>query len=144
MPGISGIDLLKTIKRKQKKYATPPPKPMVIVEHNFIAKADKVIEDNLQNPQFEIEDLLQKLKVSKTTLGRKLKAETQLNTSAFVRDVRLRNAIKLICNKQFSTQEIAAYVGYNSTSYFIRTFKTKYGVTPKEYQEQAKENNDKD
>lgn len=105
---------------------------------SFLEKVQKIIEDNLQNPEFEIQDLSKQLKMSKTTLSRKLKAETQLSPSAFIRDVRLESAVDLIRTKKFNILEIAAYVGFNSTSYFIRTFKTKYGVTPNEYREQMK------
>lgn len=105
----------------------------VVTEENFIKKAEMIIEKNLQNSKFEITDLLNELNISKTTLTRKLKAEVQMNPSGFIRDVRLKNAKELLNNPQFNIDEIASFVGFNYTSYFIKTFKDSFGITPSEY-----------
>lgn len=112
-------------------------------EDSFISKAEKIVVNNFHNTQFEISNLITLLGISKTTLARKIKAETALNPSTFIRNVRLKHAIKLMRNHSFNIDEIATHVGFNSTSYFIKTFKIKYGVTPKEYQNEVhkKENN---
>ena len=110
---------------------------------NFISNVEKIVVDNFHNTQFEISTLITKLGISKTTLARKLKLETELNPSTFIRNVRLKQAIKLMRNHLFNIDEIATFVGFNSTSYFIKTFKIKYGITPKEYQNELhkKDNN---
>ena len=108
-------------------------------EQNFIKKAEKIVERNLQNPEFEITDLLEELNISRTTLTRKINVETQQNPSGFIRDIRLKNAVKLLGNNKFNIDEIADFVGFNSTSYFLRSFKKMYGVTPKEYRKEMKQ-----
>ncbi|WP_066630711.1 hybrid sensor histidine kinase/response regulator transcription factor [Labilibacter marinus] len=122
--------------KKSQKENSKDKSESVVEEHNFITKVEKIIERNFHNTQFGIPDLLKILGISKSTLDRKIKAETQQNPSAFIRDVRLKNAIKLMSANKFNIDEIATYVGFNSTSYFIRTFKIKYGVTPKEYRKE--------
>ena len=124
-------------KRTLNKVDTNTTKPLYDKE-NFLTKVEKVVERNLQNSNFEITDLLKELNISRTTLTRKLKAETQLNPSSFIRDIRLKNAVKLLGNKQFNIDEIAHYVGFNSSSYFLRSFKKVYGVSPKEYRKNIK------
>ena len=114
-------------------------KEVLIDQDNFIKRVEKIIESNFHNDQFSITDILNTLGISKSTLDRRIKAETQLNPSAFIRDVRIKNAVKLMRTNKFNIDEIATYVGFNSTSYFIRTFKSKYGVTPKEYRKENKE-----
>lgn len=104
----------------------------------FIDKAEQVIVENLQNPDFKIADLLNQLNVSKTTLTRKLNAEVGLNASGFIREVRLKNAQKLLLGKNFNIDEIATFVGFNYTSYFVKSFKEKYGLTPSEFRKKAK------
>ncbi len=104
-----------------------------------IKKAEKIVEHNLRNPSFQITDLLKELHMSKSTLNRKLKTETGQNTSGFIRDVRLKNACKLLAKQDFNIDEIATFVGFNYTSYFIKSFKDKYGITPTEYR-RSKEN----
>lgn len=105
----------------------------VVDSETFIQNIEKIIETNLHNTQFGINSLLDELNISKSTLDRKIKAETHQNPSSFIRDIRLKNAIKLMNTNKFNIDEIATYVGFNSSSYFIRTFKNKYGITPREY-----------
>ncbi len=102
-------------------------------DESFVQRVESIIEENLHNTQFGINDLLVILNISKSTLDRKIKAETLQNPSGFIRDIRLKNAIKLMNTNKFNIDEIATYVGFNSSSYFIRTFKGKYGITPREY-----------
>ncbi len=100
---------------------------------SFIKKAEEIVETNLRNPAFEISEFAAQLSISKSSLQRKIKASTNLNPSEFIRDFRLRKAVELIKQGDLNIDEIAILVGFNSTSYFIRTFKTKYGKTPKAY-----------
>ena len=100
---------------------------------SFIQKAEGIVETNLRNPSFEISEFAAQLSISKSSLQRKIKASTNLNPSEFIRDFRLKKAIELIKQGDLNIDEIAILVGFNSTSYFIRTFKTKYGKTPKAY-----------
>lgn len=102
-------------------------------EPRFTEKAKVIVEQNLQNPNFHISNLLKELNISKSTLTRILKAETQKNASGFIRDIRLKKARTLLANNHFNIDEIASFVGFNYTSYFIKSFKNKYGLTPSEY-----------
>ncbi len=97
---------------------------------SFIKKAEEIVETNLRNPAFEISEFASQLSISKSSLQRKIKASTNLNPSEFIRDFRLRKAVELIKQGNLNIDEIALLVGFNSTSYFIRTFKNKYGKTP--------------
>ncbi len=105
----------------------------------FIESIEQIIEKNLQNQKFSLNDILSELNISKSTLDRKLKQQANQNPSGLIRDVRLKNAIKLMRTNKFNIDEIATYVGFNSSSYFIRSFKAKYGQTPREYRENHKD-----
>ena len=109
------------------------------VSESFIETVESIIEKNFQNPNFCIDHILDELSISKSTLDRKLRQNANLNPSGLIRDVRLKNAIKLMKTNKFNIDEIATYVGFNSSSYFIRTFKAKYGLTPREYRQKHKE-----
>ncbi len=95
--------------------------------------AEHVIEQNLHNAQFGVDQLAKELKMSRATLHRKIKTHSNQNTSEFIREIRLKNALKLLKAGNYNVDEIAEYVGFNSTSYFSRTFKAKYGSTPTDY-----------
>jgi DNA-binding response OmpR family regulator len=100
------------------------------INESFIKKAEDIVENNLRNPSFEISEFASQLSISKSSLQRKIKASTNLNPSEFIRDFRLKKSIELIKQGNLNIDEIALLVGFNSTSYFIRTFKNKYGKTP--------------
>jgi YesN/AraC family two-component response regulator len=99
----------------------------------FIQEARKIVEQNLQNPSFEIENLAKELNISRSSLHRKIKSLTNQSSSEYIRDIRLTSAIKLMNTGKFNMDEIGVFVGFNSTSYFIRSFKKKYGKTPKDF-----------
>ncbi|NRB49951.1 MAG: response regulator [Saprospiraceae bacterium] len=103
---------------------------------SFVQTAERIIEKNLQNSTFSPKDLAQELKISRSTLYRKIKQTSDENSSEFIRNVRLRQAIKLMKTGNYNLNEIGFIVGFNSTSYFNRSFKKKYGMTPKEYLKQ--------
>jgi signal transduction histidine kinase/DNA-binding response OmpR family regulator len=96
-------------------------------------RVEKIISKNLRNSNFEITDLLDELNVSRSTFHRKIKVMSNQSPSEFIRDIRLQHAVKMIKTGKYNIDEIGTYVGFNSTSYFIRSFKKKYGKTPKEY-----------
>jgi signal transduction histidine kinase/AraC-like DNA-binding protein len=100
------------------------------INQPFIEKVEKIIEKNLQNQSFEITELASQMGVSRSSLQRKIKKTANMSPSEFIREVRLKKAVKLIKSDEYNIDEIAIIVGFNSTSYFIRSFKKKYEMTP--------------
>jgi AraC-like DNA-binding protein len=76
--------------------------------------------------------------ISRSSLHRKIKTETKQSSTEFIRDVRLKYAIRLMNDDVYNMDEIAVLTGFNSTSWFNRSFKQKYGKTPKEYNNDLK------
>ena len=105
----------------------------------FIQKVENIILNNLQNPAFEIEELASMLNLSRSSLHRKLKNTINMSPSEFVRDIRLKKAVKLIKDGNLNMDEIGFIVGFNSQSYFIRSFKAKYGKTPSAFKNEKTE-----
>ena len=58
------------------------------------------------------------------------KGETFIN---FISEKRLEKSRQLLEETELSIKEITAEVGYNDQNYFSRIFKSKYGLSPKEY-----------
>lgn len=59
-----------------------------------------------------------------------------ISFSAFLRQVRIEHAKELLKEEKWSVTEVAAMVGYNDTSQFIRIFRQETGMTPKKYRMQ--------
>lgn len=108
------------------------------VHESFIEKAHAIVEKNLQNPDFSIKEFSAQLNISRSSLQRRLKAEVNLSPTEFIRDLRLKKAVKLLKSSTHNIDEVGLLVGFNSTSYFIRSFKKKYGKTPYTFQSELK------
>src|SRR6056297_726528 len=99
---------------------------------NFIEQAEALILENLSNEQFGVSELAEALHMSRSNLLRKIKKQTQLSASQFIRQVRLKEAMKLLKVDSSTVSEISYHVGFGSTSYFIKCFREQYGYSPGE------------
>lgn len=108
------------------------------LDKQLILKAISYIENNLTNSDISVDELAQKLNLSRTTLHRKLKQLTNQSATEFIRGIRLKNAAKYILDSNFKINEIAFKVGFNSLNYFTRSFKNYYGMSPREYMKHNK------
>ena len=65
--------------------------------------------------------------------------ETGKNFIKYLTEVRLEKARELLETTQFSTSQVAEFVGYNDRSYFTSVFQKKMGVSPAEYRKRVKD-----
>ncbi|MEH6536308.1 MAG: two-component regulator propeller domain-containing protein [Psychroserpens sp.] len=103
------------------------------VEHEFLQRLQDVLDVHITKPDFNAEAFSKKMLMNRMQLHRKLKALTNLTTTEFLRSYRLKLAIKLLGKSDFTISEIAYQVGFNTPSYFIKSFKDTYKYTPTEY-----------
>lgn len=105
------------------------------VDHDaaFISKAIGIVEEHLLNPNFSVETLAEQLRISRTSLHRKLKVHTDQSATEFIRFVRLKKALKMLKSGNYTIDEISYNVGFNTPSYFSQSFKKQFGKSPKEY-----------
>jgi len=102
-------------------------------ENAFIHKAILLVENNLHNPTFGIENMIDELFMSQSTLYRKIKSLTGLSLTAFIRSVRLKKAAHLILSSELSLSQIAYEVGFNDYKYFKTSFKKQFKCLPSRY-----------
>lgn len=65
-------------------------------EQKFLQRATEITEANLQNEQFGVNELAEKLGMSRATLHRKIKLNTKKSVSQFICQIRLKKALELI------------------------------------------------
>jgi len=104
------------------------------MEEEFLKKAVSIVEQNINNPKFDVAYFCKEIGMSQASLFRKLKAIAKMSTTEFIRTIKLKKAATLIKNKTGKMEEIAFQSGFNDISYFNRCFKKQYGVTPTEYE----------
>ena len=102
-------------------------------EHQFLDRLKQALEAHLTEPDFNAEKLSHTMLMSRMQLHRKLKALTSLTTSEFIRSERLKLALPLLEASDDTISEIAYKIGFNTPSYFIKSFKAVYMCTPSEY-----------
>ena len=92
-----------------------------------------MVENNLSDRLFGVEQMARELGMSRTNLHRKLKVITGFPPSELIRNIRLRRAAQLLMNQSDSIAQISFTVGFEDHSYFSKSFKKQFGVTPSEY-----------
>ncbi|MEO8254198.1 MAG: substrate-binding domain-containing protein [Flavobacterium sp.] len=102
-------------------------------EQSFITKMNELIKSNVENPKFSVEDLADKMSVSRVQLYRKVKAIIGINISDHINNVKLEKAAELLKANEMNISEIAYSLGFSSPNYFSTAFKNKFGISPKEY-----------
>ena len=96
----------------------------------FIGDFCDYAESNLSTEKLSVENLSQKIGVSRPQLYRKIKSITGRSPMEFLRDLKLRTALNLIKDKQMNVSQVAYEVGYDDPSYFSKCFTEKFGVSP--------------
>ncbi|MDG3581099.1 substrate-binding domain-containing protein [Galbibacter pacificus] len=102
-------------------------------EQDFVKKINAYVLENLNNPEFSVEELAKELHISRVQLYRKVKAILGVSISDYINGVRLEKAQELLQDSSLHISEIAYGVGFSSPGYFSTAFKNKYGITPKRY-----------
>lgn len=88
------------------------------------------VESEIQNVDFNLLKLANKLKMSQTTLYRKCHALTGRTLVEFVRLIKLKKAAIILCKHEYSISETAYMVGFNDSKYFSKCFKKEFKVSP--------------
>ncbi len=103
-------------------------------DKEFIEQVLKLIDENLANPEFNVEKLASQVYISRTLFYKKIKSITGYQPVELIRMMRLKKAAKFIETGEFTVSEVAYMVGYNDIRYFSTSFKRQFGVSPSQYQ----------
>lgn len=126
-------------KNKNEKYELDP---IDIQSHDeiLIQKVMTIIRDNISNNDLNVEMLADGVGISRVHMHRKLKEITNQSARDLIKNVRMKQAAYILVNKKINVSEVAYSLGYSSLSHFSTTFKSYYGISPKEYAEQEQNN----
>jgi signal transduction histidine kinase/ligand-binding sensor domain-containing protein/DNA-binding response OmpR family regulator len=103
-------------------------------DEKFIRQVLALIEQNISNPEFSVEEMSRELFLSRVALYKKVLAFTGKTPVELIRSIRLKRAVQLLEKNQFTVAEIAYEVGFNDPKYFSRHFKAEFGILPSAYQ----------
>jgi YesN/AraC family two-component response regulator len=103
------------------------------MDEKFVKKAVALVETNISNSEFLVEDLCREMGMSRVYFYKKILSLTDKTPSEFIRFIRLKRAAELLEKSQMFVNEVAFKVGFNDPKYFRKYFKTEFGVSPNEY-----------
>lgn len=132
-------NLIETKKRMQEKYsklgALLPEEALDTntLDNVFLEKVTNIVMENISDFEFSIETILEQIGLSRSQFFRKIQSITGKNPSNLIRTIRLNYASKLLLAGEHSVKETAYMSGFNSQTYFGKSFKKQFNLTPKEF-----------
>ena len=111
------------------------PEPLQSADRQLLEKIVKLINENISNPNLNVEFLAENIGISRVHLYRKLKELTNQSTSDFIKTIRIKQAAELLADQKVQVSEVAYAVGFSNLSHFSNSFKEFYGISPTEYAE---------
>lgn len=104
------------------------------VNEKSLAKIAKIIEENISDPDLNVNLLCEKSGIPNKQLYRLIKKYIGISPLDYIRNVRLQKAAVLLSQHRFTVTEVCYMVGFKHPSYFAKCFQTQFGVKPSQYQ----------
>ena len=107
--------------------------PIADLDKGFVEKLRALIDEQLGNSELSVEDLGDKIGMSRVQLYRKSKALTGYSPNELLRQMRLKKAASLLAASDMTIAEVAYEVGFSSPSYFTKCYKEQFGESPTDF-----------
>ena len=105
-------------------------------DRKFVSEFTAIVEENISNDNFCVENICAKMGISRNQLYRKVKTVMNCNANDYIVSARLQKARYYLLYEDLSISEVAFKTGFASATYFSTTFKNAFGTTPKEFKSQ--------
>ena len=106
-------------------------------DKKLLDKIKEIVEKNIENPDFNIEQLASEVCMGRSAFFEKIKDITGTTPANFILECRLNKATALLIkNPTLRMDDIAAYLGFSSGRYFCKCFKNHFGISPLQYRKQ--------
>jgi len=102
-------------------------------DEEFLKKLNSTLMENLSETDLSVEKISEIMGISISTLYRKVKALTDLNSVEYIRLTRLKKAAELLMDGNYRINEISYLVGFSSPSYFSTSFQKQFGISPSQF-----------
>jgi len=107
-------------------------------DKEFVNRLLQVIDTQLLNPDFDIEQLCGQMGMSRTSLYQKIKSISGQSIGDFIRTTRLKKAVQIMTHEDISLTEVMYRIGIQTQSYFTKAFKKEFGKTPTQFMQEIK------
>ena len=132
------VQLIDKREKLREKYVNDPSieRPAIYTsdkDKQFLDKLQAIIEQELGNSEFTMEDFAARMKLGRTVFSKKVRGLTGHTPNEYFRIIRLKKAAELLLEGNYNVSEVSYKVGISDPLYFSRCFKTHYGVSPSVY-----------
>ncbi|WP_288152860.1 ATP-binding protein [uncultured Prevotella sp.] len=108
-------------------------------DEQFVQRCIAKVKENIAEENYDRERFARDMCMSGSSLYKKLHALTGLGVMAFINDIRLKEACRIMrANPSIAVNDLYVRVGYASPTYFRRLFKQQFGITPTEFLEKVR------
>jgi AraC-like DNA-binding protein len=101
----------------------------------LLSRTIKIIETYISDPGLNGSRLSRELGISKRVLYVRLKNLAGQTVNEFIRTIRLKKSVQYLRDGKINITELSVEMGFNSASYFTRSFKKHFGLSPKAYKQ---------
>lgn len=108
-------------------------------DQEFMDKLHNAVIDNIANEKLNSEMLCKLVCTSKSTLYRKIKANTGQNINEYIRSCRLKKAAEMLASQKYRINEVGYLCGFSSASYFATCFYKQFNISPSNFVKKLKE-----
>ncbi len=102
-------------------------------DEKLLERVMKVINQNISNSDLSVDSIAAEVGISRVHLHRKMKELTGQTPHDFIRNIRLKQAARLLSNGDMNVTEVMYACGFSNLASFSTIFKKFYGMTPREY-----------
>jgi DNA-binding response OmpR family regulator len=112
---------------------TPAVVEMESEDDKFLQEVIKIIEKNISNSNFSVDELSSLIFVSRVTLYTRILNLTGKTPLDFIKSYRLKRAAQLLEKGGFSVSQVCYKVGFKTTKNFVKSFKAEFDIIPSKY-----------
>ena len=129
------IRTLETQRMISGKTLVPVPTPVSVesADSIFLQRALVLIEKNMDDPSYDVENFVLDMAMSRSLLYKKIKLLTGHSVKTFILEIKFKRAVQLLTDTDLNISEISDRVGFTESRYFGTCFKKRFGMTPSEF-----------
>jgi len=125
----------KELKEKYSKRIQVDPSNVTVtsMDEELLIKAMKVIEENIANASYSVEDFVADMNVGRTILYQKIHDIVGMSIKEFILNIRLKRSAYLLEKSDLTVAEVAYQTGFNNAKYFSVCFRKQFEQSPSEF-----------
>jgi len=106
---------------------------ITLSDEQFLNTFFDVVESKMDEEEVNLTAIGREVGLSRAQLYRKITTLTDRSPGDFIKELKLKKALKLLQQRYGNIAEIAFESGFNSPSYFAKVFQKRFGMLPSQF-----------